>query len=123
MRRIKASGDYFTEHFADIPLLVFVFAIDDHGGANIYPAIWSILLAAHAEGVGGTISTVLRYEAAEVMKTLGVPTDEGWQMTALLALGYPRGRWATAANRRPVHEVTSRNHWDQGFGHSVPEPL
>ena len=46
MRKIKASGDYFTSHFADIPLLVFVFAIDDHGGANIYPAIWSALLAA-----------------------------------------------------------------------------
>jgi nitroreductase len=123
MRRIKASGDYFTEHFAEIPLLMFVFAIDDHGGANIYPAIWSALLAARAEGVGAVITTVLRYEAQRVMTLLGVPTEEGWQMTAMLALGYPRGRWGVAANRRPVHEVSSRNRWGQGFGLPIPSPL
>ncbi|HEX4220774.1 MAG TPA: nitroreductase family protein [Pseudonocardiaceae bacterium] len=123
MRRIKASGDYFTEHFTEIPLLLFVFAIDDHGGANIYPAIWSALLAARAEGVGGTMSTVLRYEADAVLDLLGVPTGEGWVMTAMLALGYPLGRWGVAANRRPVHEVSSRNRWNQEFGLTVPQPL
>jgi nitroreductase len=102
---------------------LFVFAIDDHGGANIYPAIWSALLAAHAEGIGGTITTVLRYEADRVMELLGVPTEEGWQMTAMLALGHPRGRWAVAANRRPVEEVSSRNRWGQDFGLEVPAPL
>jgi nitroreductase len=123
MRRITASGDYFTEHFAEIPLLIFVFAIDDHGGANIYPAIWSALLAARAEGVGGVITTVLRYEAERVMELLDVPTEEGWRMTAMLAFGYPRGRWGVAANRRPVHEVSSRNRWGEGFGVTVPSPL
>ncbi|MEV5176767.1 nitroreductase family protein [Streptomyces flaveolus] len=123
MRRIKASGDYFTEHFADVPLLLFVFAIDDHGGANIYPAIWSALLAAHAEGIGGTLTTVLRYEAERVMELLGVPTEEGWRMTAMLALGRPRGHWRVAANRRPVGEVSSRNRWGQDFGVEVPAPL
>jgi nitroreductase len=123
MRRIKASGDYFTEHFAEIPLLLFVFAIDDHGGANIYPAIWSALLAARAEGVAGTITTVLRYEAERVKGLLEVPTEEGWRMTAMLAFGYPRGRWGVAANRRPVHEVSSRNRWGHGFGVTVPSPL
>jgi nitroreductase len=123
MRRIKASGDYFTDHFAEIPLLMFVFAIDDHGGANIYPAIWSALLAARSEGVGGVITTVLRYEAERVMELLEVPTEEGWRMTAMLALGYPRGRWGVAANRRPVHEVSSRNRWKRDFGVTVPSPL
>jgi nitroreductase len=123
MRRIKASGDYFTEHFAEIPLLLFVFAIDDHGGANIYPAIWSALLAARAEGVGGTITTVLRHEAERVMQLLDVPTEAGWRMTAMLALGYPRGRWGVAANRRPVQEVSSRNRWGQDFGVTIPTPL
>lgn len=98
-------------------------AVDDHGGANIYPAIWSALLAARAEGVGGVITTVLRYEAQRVMTLLGVPAEEGWQMTAMLALGYPRGRWGVAANRRPVHEVSSRNRWGQGFGRPIPSPL
>ena len=44
-------------------------------------------------------------------------------MSAMLTLGYPRGKWAVAANRRPVHEVSSRNHWDRPFGVEVPEPL
>jgi nitroreductase len=123
MRKIKASGDHFAEHFAEIPLLLFVFSIDDHGGANIYPAIWSALLAARAEGVGGVITTILRYEADKVTELLGVPTEHGWKMTAMLALGYPLGRWGVAANRRPVHEVSSRNKWGNPFGATVPSPL
>jgi nitroreductase len=123
MRKIKASGDYLASHFTDIPLLVLVFSIDDHGGANIYPAVWSALLAARAEGVGGVITTMLRYVEPQVMDMLGVPAEQGWRLTAMLALGYPLGRWGVAANRRPVHEVSSRNHWDRPFGLEVPGPL
>jgi nitroreductase len=123
LERIQRSGRYFTDHFEQTPLLLFVFAIDDHGGANIFPAIWSALLAARAEGVGGIITTVLRYQAEQVHKLLGVPTDDGWQMIAMLALGYPLGRWGVAANRRPVHEVSSRNHWDRPYTPKIPEPL
>jgi nitroreductase len=122
-RKIKASGDYFAEHFTEIPLLLFVFAIDDHGGANIYPAIWSALLAARAEGVGGVLTTVLRYEAANVARLLGVPAEDGSKMIAMLALGYPLGRWGVAADRRPVHEVSSRNRWGEPFGPKIPAPL
>ncbi|MFD8078564.1 nitroreductase family protein [Streptomyces sp. NPDC059718] len=121
--RIKSSGDHFVEHFAEIPLLLFVFAVDDHGGANIYPAIWSSLLAARAEGIGSVLTTVLRYEADTVCDLLGVPTADGWRMIAMLAFGYPLGRWGVAANRRPVHEVSSRNRWGASFGARVPEPL
>jgi nitroreductase len=123
MRMITASGDYFTDHFTEIPLLLFVFAIDDHGGANIYPAIWSTLLAARAEGIGGVLTTVLRYEADLVTQLLDVPTEAGWAMTAMLALGYPRGHWGVAADRHPVHEVSSRNRWGRDFGLTVPAPL
>jgi hypothetical protein len=44
-------------------------------------------------------------------------------MSAMLTLGYPRGSWGVAANRRPVHEVSSRNRWDAPFGVDVPQPL
>jgi nitroreductase len=122
MRRIKSSGDYFVEHFTEIPLLLFVYSIDDHGGANIFPAVWSVLLAARAEGIGGVITTLLRYESERVATLLGVPTEDGWAMNSMLALGYPLGRWGVA-NRRPVHEVTSRNRWESPFGPTVPRPL
>jgi nitroreductase len=123
MRRIKGSGDYLADHFEEVPLLLFVFAIDDLGGANIYPAIWSVLLAARAEGVGGVMTMVLHNFKDRVNELLGVPVEEGWTMSAMVALGYPRGNWGVATNRRPVHEVSSRNHWDAPFGVEVPQPL
>ncbi|OMC17195.1 nitroreductase family protein [Mycobacterium sp. SP-6446] len=123
MRRIKGSGDYLADHFDEVPLLLFVFAIDDLGGANIYPAIWSILLAARAEGVGGVMTMVLNNFRDRVNEMLGVPVEEGWKMSAMLTLGYPRGKWGVAANRRPVHEVSSRNSWGKPFGIEVPQPL
>jgi nitroreductase len=123
MRRMKGSGNYLADHFEEIPLLLFVFAIDDLGGANIYPAIWSALLAARAEGVGGVMTMVLRNFTDEVNEILGVPAAEGWTMSAMLTLGYPRGTWGIAANRRPVQEVSSRNHWGAPFGVEVPQPL
>ena len=44
-------------------------------------------------------------------------------MSAMLTLGYPRGQWGVAANRHPVHEVSSRNRWGAPFGIEVPQPL
>jgi nitroreductase len=123
LRRIKNAGDHFVEHFAEIPMLLFVFAVDDHGGANVYPAIWSALLAARAEGIGGVITTVLRYDEKVVCDLLDVPHEDGWRMIAMIAFGYPLGRWGVAANRRPVHEVSSRNRWGDGFGAQVTKPL
>jgi nitroreductase len=123
MRRMKGSGNYLADHFDEVPLLLFVFAIDDLGGANIYPAIWSALLAARAEGVGGVMTMVLRNFTDEVNELLGVPVEQGWKMSAMLTLGYPRGTWGVAANRHPVHEVSSRNRWGAPFGIEVPQPL
>ena len=123
MRRMKGSGDYLADHFDEVPLLLFVFAIDDLGGANIYPASWSALLAARAEGVGGVMTMVLRNFTDEVNELLGVPVEQGWKMSAMLTLGYPRGNWGVAANRHPVHEVSSRNRWGAPFGIEVPQPL
>jgi nitroreductase len=123
MRRIKGSGNYLADHFEEVPLLLFVFAIDDLGGANIYPAIWSVLLAARAEGVGGVMTMVLRNFEDRVNELLGVPVGEGWKMSAMLTLGYPLGKWGVATNRHPVHEVSSRNGWNRPFGVVVPQPL
>jgi hypothetical protein len=44
-------------------------------------------------------------------------------MTATPAFGYPLVQWGVAANRHPVHEVSSRNRWSQPFGVEVPRPL
>jgi nitroreductase len=123
LRRVIRSGNHLADHFERIPMLLFVFAIDDHGGANVYPAIWSALLAARAEGVGGVITTLLRYFPDAVNELLGVPVEQGWTMSTMVVFGYPLGRWGVAADRHPVHQVSSRNRWGTPFGLEVPEPL
>ena len=49
--------------------------------------------------------------------------DEGWRLKAMVAFGYPRGRWAVAKDRRPVHEVSSLNRWGRPLPVRVPGPL
>lgn len=91
MRRIRGSGHYLADHFEELPLLIFVFAIDDLGGANIYPAIWSLLLAGRAENVGGVMTMVLRNFEDRVNELLGVPVGEGLEDVGDAGHGLPAG--------------------------------
>lgn len=117
------SARHLAEHWAEVPLFLFGFSRDDPSGGEIIPALWSAMLAARAEGIGSTYTTLLsHFKAAETMHLLGVPTDEAWTMTACIALGYPTGKWGIAA-RKPLDEVAARNAWDGPLGFSVPEPL
>jgi hypothetical protein len=47
------------------------------------------------------ITTLLRYEAGKVMTLLGVPTEDDWTMTAMLALGFrsDAGAWRRTDGR------------------------
>ncbi|RIK46654.1 MAG: nitroreductase [Chloroflexi bacterium] len=120
--RTARSALYLVEHFHELPLLLIGFS-PLRGGAGIYPALWSAMLAARAEGVGSTLTTILgEYCAPEAFEILGVPPDAGWNMHAVVPMGYPLGRWAVAP-RRPVHEVAARNSWNGDLGFTVDAPL
>jgi nitroreductase len=67
-------------------------------------------LAARAEGLGSTYTTLLTLAAAEVNRILGVPDDAGTRLFAALPMGYPVGKWGVAP-RQPAHEVTFANRW------------
>lgn len=122
-QRVRGSAEHLAEHWAEVPLFLFGFARDDPGGSSVIPALWSAMLAARAEGVGSTYTSILGHGGGEeVLALLGVPADQGWTMTACIAMGYPTGRWGVAA-RTPVDEVAARNRWDGPLGFSVPEPL
>ena len=61
-----------------MPLLLVGFG-RSRDGSGIYPALWSAMLAARAEGIGSTLTGMLQsYFADEVMDILGVPKDAGW---------------------------------------------
>lgn len=121
-KAIQKSVDYAATHFDDYPLLLFAFDKDDSTGGSIFPAVWSAMLAARAEGVGSSLTSVLMIKGAEVPDLLGVPADEGWRMACCVPMGYPLGRWGVAA-RAPAHTVSYRNQWGADVGFEIDEPL
>jgi nitroreductase len=120
--RTMRSGVYMAQHFAEAPLLLVGFGRSRDGG-GIYPALWSAMLAARAEGIGSTLTGMLQsYFADEVFDILGVPKDAGWYHHGAVPMGYPTGKWGVGA-RKPVDEVAARNSWQGALGFTVPAPL
>jgi nitroreductase len=121
--KVQSSAQYLADHFESVPLYLFGFSRGDPTGGSIFPAIWSAQLAARAEGVGSSLTSVLGiFHGPETLQILGVPEGKGWDMACCVSFGYPTGRWAVAP-RRPVHEVAYRNQWGEGLGFEVSEPL
>jgi nitroreductase len=122
MARTIGSGVHLANHFAEVPLLLVGFG-QTRDGSGIYPALWSAMLAARAEGIGCTLTGMLQsYFADEVMDILGVPKGEGWYQHGVVTMGYPTGKWGVGA-RKAVNEVAARNSWQGELGFTVPEPL
>jgi nitroreductase len=81
------------------------------GGASIYPFAWSILLAAHAAGLGGVLTSMVVEAEDEARDLLGIPAE--WAVAGVLALGYPAGgNRATRLRRRPVEAFTTLDRFD-----------
>jgi nitroreductase len=120
--KMYRSAQYLADHFESYPLLLFAFCQFDTTGSSIFPAVWSAMLAARAEGVGSALTSVFLFKGDEVKRILGVPAEGNWIFNACVAMGYPTGRWGVAP-RRPAHEVASRNSWTGPLGFEIPEPL
>jgi nitroreductase len=122
MGRTVRSGVHLAHHFAEVPLLLIGFGRTKEG-SGIYPALWSAMLAARAEGIGSTLTGMLQtYYANEVFDILEVPKDAGWYLHGVIPMGYPTGRWGVGA-RKPVHEVAARNSWQGDLGFTFATPL
>ena len=65
----------------DLPRYTFV------GGASIYPFVWSLLLAARAEGLGGVMTSVAVRREDQVRALFGIPGTVA--VAALVVLGRP----------------------------------
>ena len=75
------------------------------GGASIYPFVWSLLLAARAEGLGGVTTTVAIRREAELRALFGIP--ESVAVAALVVLGRPVSQ-PTKLRRAPVGSFMGR---------------
>lgn len=116
------SVTWAQENFASYPLMLFAFDQADPSGGSIYPAVWNAMLAARAEGVGSSLTSVLMLKNDEMQEILQWPADQGWRMVCCVPMGYPTGKWGVA-KRTPAHEVSYRNTWGTPIGFEIPEPL
>jgi len=121
--RMRRSAQHLADHFEGVPLFLFGFIQHDPTGGSIFPAVWSAMLAARAEGIGSSLTSVMSvFHGDETLAALGVPADEGWINACCVSFGYPSGRWGVAA-RIPAHRVAFRNRWGVPPGFEVPAPL
>jgi nitroreductase len=79
------------------------------GGASVYPFVWSLLLAARAEGLGGVMTTVAVRQEAELRALFDIP--ETVVAAALVVLGHP-----VAAARRLKRAPVSSFAWVDRYG-------
>lgn len=120
--RIMRSSAWLAENFETVPLWILVFSRNDPTGASIYPAVWSLMLAARAHEVGTCLTTILGiFKAQEVFELLGVPADKGWTLNAAVSCGYPLGRWGIA-ERSPAHEVAYQDRWREPLPYRIDGP-
>jgi nitroreductase len=113
----------FAAHFDRVPVMAVVLAdlrllaATDRdlgrytlvGGASIYPFVWSILLAAHDEGLAGVLTTMTVTREPQMKQLLGVPDE--FAVAAVLAMGYPVSR-PTRLRRGPVASFTTIDTFD-----------
>jgi nitroreductase len=122
-QRVLSSSQWLADNFETVPLVVLPYHRNDPSGASIYPAVWSLMLAARSFGVGTTLTTILGlFKQIEVAELLGVPADKGWQNAAAIPCGFPLGRWGVA-KRAPVHQVVYEEQWGEEPEWRVEEPL
>ena len=75
----------------------------------MYPFVWSLLLAARAEGLTGVMTTMVVRREAEVRAAFEIPDHVA--VAALVALGRPV-RQPRRLTRRAVEEFTTLDRFD-----------
>lgn len=78
-------------------------------GGSIYPLAWNIILAAHNEGYGGTLTTMPIAEEPRLQEVLGLPPHIA--VAAIIPMGRPVKR-LTKLRRKPVTEFVHRDRFD-----------
>ncbi len=128
--RLRGSGviearQWEADHFEDVPVVVVACL---HGArpvfpafnaaryyASVFPALEDLVLAAHALGLGATVTTLPVWSGWQARRTLALP----WNVApvAVVPLGWPRA--APAPVSPPAQPVPALVHHDR-WGNRVP---
>jgi nitroreductase len=115
--KLLKDADIFADNFHKVPVIVVVCAHmeDIHPtdlelerdpivyGASVYPAVQNMLLAARAEGLGGSLTTLLCHHEPKVKELLNIPAD--YATAAHVALGYLSVPFPSKLTRMPLSDV------------------
>jgi len=119
--RIIDSATYLVDHLHEVPVHVVpcvegrvengpvAFQAAVYG--SILPAVWSLMLALRARGIGSAWTTLHLFFEKEAAEILGVP--DHFTQTALLPVAYFTGTDFKPAQRLPSEQMTSWNSWGQ----------
>lgn len=121
MGGVLRSAAYLNERLHEVPVMLIAcvegrweeFSVFHQAAAygSIFPAIWSLVLALRARGVGAAVTTMhLMYEQ-EAAELLGIPDDI--TQAALLPIGYYKGETFRRADRIPARDRTYWGDWGE----------
>jgi len=125
--KLLKDADIFADNFHKVPVIVVVCAHmeDIHPtdlelerdpivyGASVYPAVQNMLLAARAEGLGGSLTTLLCAHEPKVKELLNIP--DGYATAAHVAIGYLDVPFPSKLTRMTLAEVV----FDEEFGNPM----
>jgi nitroreductase len=117
--RVVDSASYLAEHLHEAPVLV-VPCIEgrfEQGGVvaqasqygSILPAVWSLMLALRARGIGSAWTSLHLFFENEAAEILGIPATV--TQTALLPVAYFTGSDFKPAKRLPAKQHMHWNRW------------
>ncbi|MEO5899672.1 MAG: nitroreductase family protein [Ilumatobacteraceae bacterium] len=117
-QRSASSADYLGEHMGEAPALIIACTIgrgDNQPGmvsasamGNVLPAMWSLMLAARARGLGTCWTTLHLMQEQAVAEVIGVPF-EAVQQVCLSPLAFTTGTDFKPAKRPDPDSII---HWD-----------
>ena len=118
-RRSASSADYLGEHMGEAPVLIIpctIGRIDGQPGmmaasdlGNVLPAMWSLMLAARARGLGTCWTTLHLMQEQAVAEIVGIPVRQ-----RAAAVPQPAGlhQRAPTSSRPSGRSRTRIIHWD-----------
>ncbi len=116
------SVEHLAHHLAQVPVMVLVLGLAGRHstpGGSAFPAVQNLLLAARAQGLGGSIFNLPLGHREELYELLGIPENN--QAYCLLPLGYPTDRHGPL-KRKPVAEVVFDDGWGKRWAFAEQQP-
>jgi nitroreductase len=119
LNKVRSSSEYLADHMGEVPVLIVpcihgrvegLTAVEQAGiWGSILPAVWSLMLAARARGLGTCWTTIHLYNEQEAADALGIPYEKVTQ-AALIPLAYTLGTDFKPAPRVSLESIL---HWDR----------